>query len=260
MVGYDDGDMTQNLMTILRDPMARTILAIVAICITVTLFLVGRRRKGLTYTLSDTRVLGVHEAVNPSTVQILFDGEPVTDVHLLMLTVNNSGNEPIRVDDFERALRFSWADPAKILTAEVVEVSPESLHPTIIAGSNEIVLDPLLLNPGDWLRVKTLINQVSKLSVDARIAGVKRISKTIENGKETFGFVKKLWLLAALGFVFLIVILVGEESGLLVANGRAELRLTHVFVLVILFLLVDQLKTSVLELRNYYRREKNDSK
>ena len=55
--------------------MARTIIAIVAILVSVILFLVGRRRKRLSYLLSDTRVLGVHEAVNPSRVQILFDGD-----------------------------------------------------------------------------------------------------------------------------------------------------------------------------------------
>ena len=54
--------------------MVRTILAVVAICLTVLFFLVGRRRKALGYMLSDTRVLGVHEAVNPSRVEILFDG------------------------------------------------------------------------------------------------------------------------------------------------------------------------------------------
>ena len=63
------------------------------------------------------------------------------------ITVNNWGNEAIRVDDFERPLRFSWSEPATILTAEVIEVSPESLQPTIRVGVNEMVVDPLLLNP-----------------------------------------------------------------------------------------------------------------
>ncbi|MGA9810145.1 MAG: hypothetical protein WBQ56_20855 [Candidatus Sulfotelmatobacter sp.] len=258
-MGYDDGDMTQDLVTILRDPMVRTILAVVAISTTVLLFLIGRRRKGLSYMLSDTRVLGVHEAVNPSRVQILFDGKPVTDVHLVTIRVNNSGNEPIRADDFERALRFNWAEPTRILMAEVIELSPESLQPTINSSGNEIIVDPLLMNPGDSFRVKTLINQVSKLSVDARIVGVKRIRKTIESGKETFGFVRKLFVAAALGVVCLIIMLVGQRSGLVVANGRAEVRLTVVFFLVILYLLVDQVKTSVLELRNFYREKKDGS-
>src|ERR1019366_1622938 len=96
------GGALQDLVTILRDPMVRTILAIVAICVTVSLFLAGRRKKRLSYLLSDTLVLGVHEAVTPSRVQILFDGALVTEVHLVLITVNNWGNEAIRVDDFER--------------------------------------------------------------------------------------------------------------------------------------------------------------
>jgi hypothetical protein len=248
-----------NLITILRDPMARTILAVIAISTTVLLFLIARRRKGLSYMVSDTRVLGVHEAVNPSRVQILFDGKPVTDVHLVTITVKNSGNEPIRVDDFERALRFTLAEPATILAAEVIEVGPESLQPTINAVGSAVIVDPLLMNPGDWLRIKTLINQVTKLSVDARIAGVKKINKTIES-KDPFGFPRRLLLVAALEFAFLLVMLVGEWSGFLVANGRAELHLLQAFVFFVLFLLVDQVKTSVLELRNYYHDKKDDSR
>jgi hypothetical protein len=238
---------------ILRDPMVRTILAVVAICLTVVLFLVARRRKGLSYTLSDTQVLGVHEAVNPSRVQILFDGAPVIDVRLVIITVNNSGNESIRVDDFERALRFSWAEPTRILTAEVVEVSPESLlHPTIRAGANEIVLDPLLLNPGDWLRIKTLIKQVGKLSVDARVAGVKRITKTVASDTTA---PRTFRLLAAVGFVGIGIMLGGQLLGLWVENGRAERSIVQVVVLVMLLIMVDELKRSVLRLRNYYNKD-----
>jgi len=172
--------MAQGLAAILRDPMVRTILAVVAICITVVLFLIKRRRKRLSYMLSDTRVLGVHEAaVSPSRVTILFDGAAVTDVRLVVITVNNSGNEPIRADDFERPLRFRWAEPARILTAEVVEVNPETLQPTVNTGVNEIVLEPLLLNPGDWFRIKTLTNQVGKLSVEARVVASSELQRPL---------------------------------------------------------------------------------
>ncbi len=177
---------------------------------------------------SDTRVLGVHEAVNPSRLQILFDGKAVTDVRLVMITVNNSGNEPIRADDFERALRFSWAEPARILTAEVVEVSPESLQPTIKAGVNEIVVDPLLLNRGDRLRIKTLINQGGKLSVDARVVGVKRIQRAVASGEVASA--RRVLFIALGGIAGLFIILVGEGLGFWVANGRVELALTKLVV------------------------------
>ena len=238
--------------------MVRTILAAVAICITLILFLVNRRRRRLSYLVSDTRVLGVHEAVNPSRVKILFDGAPVTEVRLLMITVNNSGNEPIRAEDFERPLRFSWAEPAGILAAEVEEVNPEALQPSVKVGQNEIVLEPLLLNPGDWLRIKILINQVGKLSVDARVLGVKRISKTISSGKPTLP--RTLAWAAAVGFGGLIGMIVGESSGLLVPNGRGEVGIVRAAGLVMVFLLLDEVKTNILALRSYYREKKDTSK
>jgi hypothetical protein len=94
----------QGLIAVFRDPMARTILAILALSITILFFLIGRRRKRLSYTLSDTRVLGVHESVNPSRVEILFDGSPVTEVRLVIITITNTGNETIGQVDFERPL------------------------------------------------------------------------------------------------------------------------------------------------------------
>jgi hypothetical protein len=244
--------MAQGLVTILRDPMLRTILAAVAICITLALFLVARRRRRLSYLLSDTRVLGIHEAVNPSRVKILFDGAPVTEVRLVMITVNNSGNEPIRVDDFERPLRFSWDEPARIIAAEVEEVNPEALRPTLKAGPNQVVLEPLLLNPGDWLRIKVLINQVGNVSVDGRVVGVRRISKTVSSGKVTLP--RTLALLVAVWCVGLIVILVGESWGLLAHNGQAETRIFGVIVLITLFLLVDEVIRQLLA-RNIYTLE-----
>ena len=243
----------QDLVTILRDPMVRTILAILAICVTVSLFLAGRRRKRLSYLLSDTRVLGVHEAVNPSRVQILFDGEKVTEVRMVIITVNNLGNEPIRVDDFERPLRFSWSEPAKILVAEVIEVNPETLQPRIKAGVSEIVVDPLLLNPGDWLRIRTLINQAGKLSVDARVVGVKRITKAVASVKGASD--KSFRLGAIMGALALSLILAGRGLGYWAANGQAEQRITEIFLIVMLVLLYGDMKTAVLDLVSYFKNK-----
>jgi hypothetical protein len=119
-------------------------------------------------------------------------------------------------------------------------------------------LNPLLLNPGDWLRIKTLINQVGKLSVDARVVGVKRITKTTASGKDTGA--RTMLLIAAVGVLSLIIMLAGEGSGVLVPNGQAEIRIFRVMVFIMLFLLVDQLKTSILALRDYYREKKDSSK
>jgi len=240
--------------------MIRSILAILALCLTAFLFLVARRRKRLTYSLSNTPVLGIHEAVNPSRVQILFDGTPVTEVRLAILTVTNVGNEPILVNDFERPLLFVWSEPAKILSAEVTEVNPDSLKPTIRTGVHEIALDPLLLNAGDWLRIKALINQVGKLSVDARVIGVKRITKVfIPSGKATSD--KTIRVIAGMGFFATLILLVmwaGQALGLWAENGRAEQRIVGVTILVMLLVMADQLKAATIDLVSYFKNKDDD--
>jgi hypothetical protein len=209
----------------------------------------------LSYLLSSTRVLGVHESVNPSRVQILFDGTAVTEVRLWMLTLNNFGNEPIKKDDFERTLRFSWPEPARILTAEVVEASPETLQPKIKASANEIAVDPLLLNPGDWLRIKILMNQVTKMSVDARIVGVKRIT-VASPATGAPDKTRKAFLQMALAlFLTLLVMLGGENWGLWVANGRVERNIILGVVLGTLFFMYEPLRSAVLNLISYYKNK-----
>jgi hypothetical protein len=236
--------------------MAATILAIAAICVAVSLFLVGRRRKRLSYSLSDTLVLGIHEGVNPSRVQILYDLEPVTEVHLVTITISNSGNEPVRVDDFERPLRFSWPEPAKILTAEVIDVSPETLKPTIKAGASDIVVDPLLLNPSDWLRIRTLINRVGKLSVDARVLGVKRITKVVPSANVTSDKVFRLFaILVAMVAGAALLMVAGEGLGFWAANGPSEWRIFLILAAAMLLVLAEALKTAVSELVSYFKKK-----
>lgn len=239
--------------------MVRTILALVAIFITVSLFLAGRRRKRLSYSFSSTRVLGVHELVNAGRVQILFDGAPVTEVHLVIITVKNWGNDTIRTDDFERLLQFSCSEPARILSAEVAEVSPESLQPKIRVGVHEIVVDRLLLNPGDWFQIKTMINQFNKLSVDARIVGVKQITKAAASAKTPDTFIKMMVGIALVGSVMVLSLLLGEHLGGWKANGLFERRIFLIYFFGVMFFLVEQLKAATLDLVASFKN-KDDSR
>jgi hypothetical protein len=183
-----------DILTVLRDPITRSILAILAICFTLALFFVGQwwwRRKALTYTVSRTQLLTLHEEAK-GRVQILFDGAPAKDVGLLVIEVNNSGHEPIRASDFERPLRFHLGDEAKILALEVIETKPQNLKPVckaaitglpaVVDGGahlNEFELEPLLLNRGDWMKIKILVNQAGTLSVDGRVVGVREIRQVV---------------------------------------------------------------------------------
>ena len=246
----------ESLVPILRDPMARTILAVVAICVTVSLFLLGQRlrRKALTYTISKTRVLSIHEEVK-GRVQILFDGAPARDVCLFVITINNSGSEPIRAEDFERPLGFQWEGPAKVLTADLVSAKPTSLRPVINTGLSGIALEPLLLNGGDWLQVKALLDESGAYSVDGRIVGVKELKEGTADPSaraqmKYFGGVLAMPILA----------LVGRMLGLWAPDGPAEKGIVFLMVLGMLMFLLEILKASLRELRNHYREKRHGSK
>jgi hypothetical protein len=243
-------------VSILRDPMARTILAVVAICVTVSLFLLGQRlrRKSLTYSISETRVLSVHEEVK-GRVQILFDGAPARDVRLFMITVKNSGSEPIRAEDFERSLGFRWEDPAQVLTADLVSARPTSLRPVIKTGASEIGLEPLLLNGGDWLQIKALVNESGAHSVDGRIVGVKELKQeTVDPSARLFRWLVFVPVSA------LAVTWVGRQIGLWIPDGPAEKGIVVTMALCLLFILVEIVRIQFTEIRTYFSEKQRGSK
>jgi hypothetical protein len=142
----------------------------------------ARRRKSLTYEiLSTTPLATLHEELE-GRVQIVFDGQAVRDVQLVLLKIKNSGNMPILSGDYEDALRLRVATGAKILSASVVETFPQSLEDRAKASvefnSTRVKVKPLLLNGGDYIKVKILVTQLeSTVAVSGRIAGVSDIKE-----------------------------------------------------------------------------------
>jgi len=237
----------------LRDPAARTVLSVLAVCVTVSLFLLTQRqrRKALTYSVEETRVLSVHDEVK-GRIQILFDGTPASDVCLIKIKVKNSGGEPIRVNDFDRALRFQWENSARILLAEVVRTRPLNLRPAVSAGVSEFVLEPLLLNRGDWIEIKALVSQGGLFSVDGRVVGITEVKRQ----ENIDPFVRRLFMFASGMAALLVLMLVGTGLGVLKPNGALERGVVVLAPVALLVILVEELKTKVEELLSYYKNKK----
>jgi hypothetical protein len=252
----------ESLVSILRDPMTRTLVSVLAICVTISSFLWAQRlrRKAFSYTISPTRVLSVHEEVK-GRVQILFDGAPAIDVSLFMITLNNSGGEPIRAEDFERPVRCQWQGPAQILTADVVEVGPTSLRPVIKTSVSEIVLEPLLLNGGDWLKIKALVNEsgTGACSVDGRIVGVKKLEhRTVDPNERLL----KTLTGAVIGLPILMLplMLAGHRLGLWAMDGPVAKSLAILTIICIVMFLLEILKLTIKGLLETWCETKYGSK
>src|SRR5436305_3835778 len=101
--------------------------AIVAIII----FLFSREKKSLSYEiLSESPLISISDEIKGS-LQVLFNGEPIENVHLFLVKFINDGNVPIAAGDYERQLTIIFTDDSKIISAECVQTIPSNLSPTI---------------------------------------------------------------------------------------------------------------------------------
>ena len=184
---------------IFRDPVWQfvgAILAIIAIVISIAIYYAQRKRKKLTYEIiSKTSILSLAEEIEGK-LKIIFEGEQVNQVHLLVIRLTNTGNTPITSKDYEREIKLLFGDTSKILTADVSETIPENLGATITKTEQEIILKPVLLNSGDAVTIKALISQFDgSVSIDGRVVGIKSIEKRKDNSALSI-------ILMVLGIVF----------------------------------------------------------
>lgn len=174
---------------------------IIALSVSVVLYWLQRWRKALTYDIISSISLTGRVEEWGEYLQIVFGGQQVRQVYLLLVKFTNSGNQPIRSDDYERPLNLSVEAPARVLTAQVAETNPSKLRPDLLpdgAGGwcseipPELALDSemrtlllrsVLLNPGDSFTIKMLVSRFRprRLKIDGRIVGVKDIVMAKEN-------------------------------------------------------------------------------
>jgi hypothetical protein len=63
----------------------------------------------------------------------------------------------------------------------VVEKNPADLEPELLINPNELILNPLLLNTGDFVIIKTLLTTAAgNIRITGRIAGIKDIQPVKE--------------------------------------------------------------------------------
>jgi hypothetical protein len=168
-----------------RDPIWQSIGVVVAVLFGVATLLLGiitilltRRRKALTYEiLSTTPLAAVHDDVG-GRLQVVFDGQVVRNVQLALIKFTNSGNVPIRADEYERPVRLIVNENARILTAGITETFPDSLKASIENDQTSALIAPVLLNKGDSITVKLLAADFyGKIFIDTRIVGVSDIKE-----------------------------------------------------------------------------------
>ena len=175
------------------------IVAIIAVLVSLILFILSTKSKGFSYYIeSANSVVRVEENVSDK-VEVLYEGSKVENVNLIVVTIRNSGNLSIEKEDFTRPVLFGFGWDAKVLSVSVVETEPPSFDPSFLLNDNTVELVPILLNGGDNFIVNFLVSDwdPDAFEVHGRIVGVKDIK--LEKGVS--GFTKLFLILAAIVLV-----------------------------------------------------------
>lgn len=162
-----------------------SLLSIGAILAAYNIFFLEKNVKSLEVViLSTTSLVEVEQSVAQD-INIIYRDESVTSLSVIQVSLENTGNVPVKSVDYERPVSFIFPSQTKVLTASVVESSPIGIQLPIQPILNSAVLTPTrLLNPGDRVIIKILaanfpylVNAVP-FEVDARVVDLSDISVT----------------------------------------------------------------------------------
>ncbi len=151
-------------------------------------------------------------------MEVFFDGAPVRDGALAEVTLLNSGTVEILGADFVEPARFSFGEKARILYAEVIESDPANLGASVQIDSGKVILNPLLLNPTESLRLRVIGTGIEWIRLNARIAGIRRIEdfSNVSVGQRVF-----LFVLPVSAVIALCALALAFQSGFLLGFAAA---------------------------------------
>jgi hypothetical protein len=152
------------------------IVGALALILSLVIYRLSRKKKSLSYeVLSESPLISISDEIKDS-LQVLFNGKPVENIHLLLVKFVNDGNVPVAANDYERPLTLRFKDASTVIFADKIQVTPDNLTPSINISDQNVIVEPIMLNASDSFTIKVLISQYSgKFAVDARVLGIKSI-------------------------------------------------------------------------------------
>ena len=133
------------------------------------------RVKSLTYDILDeTKLLTEDDVLEGKTLQ--FKGEAIPDPHRVVVRITNSAKTPIKKEDIEQSLSFSFGHSAAIVTGKFVAASPENFRPKIsfASGASSANIEDTSFNPKDSFVVQFLLSNYRNgdLAIGGRVIGL----------------------------------------------------------------------------------------
>jgi len=173
---------------IMHDPIWQVLgvfLAIAAIAIAMAL----RHRKSLVYIIDSVVPLLVGVKSVQSKLRIFYGNKRIKLPYVLIIRIFNSGNQPVKPDDYVDPITISFTERTKIISAEILREHPQNLSMKLNFDTKDIKLAPVLLNPKDSFTLKLIVDDFDNdIEIKARIAGIKSIKNYSFDVGRSLGF------------------------------------------------------------------------
>lgn len=174
------------------------------IIVPIVIYLISRNKKELSYEVSSSTLLAENQEFRDKLKIYIDEKEITSDIYLVLLKIVNSGNIPIREEDFSEDINVHLE--GELLQAELKEKLPNNLTVKLdkeMSYFSLLIVKPLLLNKGDEFTLKILSTKSEKgITINSRIVGVKQIEKYKTPVFTTFDIVALIFMGVALTISF----------------------------------------------------------
>jgi hypothetical protein len=137
---------------------------------------VQRARRRIEFAVVSSQGLAADKGIDE--LEVRWSGRTMSDPHILVVRVVNTGDRAVVPEDFESNLTLAVHGSASVLNASLSSSRPRSLKPAITLREGEIHVLPLLFNAGDMFELQILLDGApSKVSMAGRIREVRHIKE-----------------------------------------------------------------------------------
>jgi hypothetical protein len=113
-------------------------------------------------------------------VDVSVAGRPVRSVQVIGLALINAGGKAIMPSDFAEPIVLQMPKGARLLDAFSVLTYEKSVRFNFRFSADGVVIDPVLLNSGECIALRLLIEQFSgRMALSARVQGVESVPETV---------------------------------------------------------------------------------
>ena len=118
-------------------------------------------------------------------IDIVYEGISVDDPQLVEIAVTNSGNAPLRREDYEGRLKLKFGSEPLLLSVDLTAVEPRDLPVHLVVEDRSLEVEPLLLNPKDGFSLKALVSDdPGEVRLQGRIAGVQEFQSSLTTARD----------------------------------------------------------------------------